>query len=181
MNVGSHDKDNKALSQMMITFIFLGILATILAVLFFAAPTPLFESMAIFTIKGIDVLVGFGNTGFSAFMAAFFFWIVFLSVLGFPWARVLLAKSEIVEQIIFAIVFGFFVMGSNILIAGSAASIYMLIGAGSTYTLDITDKITNALIGNQEQSYAILNVLIWFVAGIMVLIAKEIIMTARKK
>jgi len=172
---------DSGISARIAAFVFLGAIIICFTGSFFVNSGALFESSSIFAKSGTDMLLGFGNSGFVAYAAAFLFWMIFLSVAGFPWALVFLSKSDTVERVIFSITFGLFVMGANMFIASGIAALYSLHAGDAAYAEYVTDKIGDLLAGGQEQSYAVFNVLIWFVVGIMALIAKEIVVTARKK
>lgn len=179
-NLFFDNKDSGAFVRL-ITFLLLGVVIVGFAFFFLINPILFFESATLFSDGETQSLIGFGNDSFSAFVTASLFWLLFLSITGFPWAHAFLAKSDIIERVLFAIIFGFFAMSFNIFLATSVAVVHSFLGGDSLLTTELINKINNIFESNQEQGYAFLNVLIWFVVGVMVLIAKEVVIILRQR
>lgn len=134
----------------------------------------LFTEQAALFEKGVQAVEVVVSSPVSAHIASLFFWGVTLLLVGWIWAYLFLRKSFRTAQILFAFGFGFVVMPLHILLGTIAAA------SGIIPQDEFTQHALATFSANTDTSYAILHLLVMFVLGIILVIGREVIHTARK-
>lgn len=122
-------------------------------------------------MRAVEIVV---STPAAGYTAALFFWGVTTLLVGGMWAHLLLRNSPRVHQLFFAFAFGFTFLALNIIFGSIAAWLGIISFA------EFSERALAMFSTNTDTSYAILHALTLLFAGILLLIAREVVRTARK-
>ena len=124
--------------------------------------------------------------GAPGYVLALVTWTVLLLILGLVWSQVLFPCRNLLEKIIFSLVFGIFVMPVSIFIPFffiTAATVGgTLIGVGTPAFVEpiLVNGLVNLFVSGLEQVYEFTNVFAFLVLGLMLWGAKKIMQKGNK-
>lgn len=174
------NKDHNAIA-VGLPFALVGLLVTVMIVLFSIDPTVLIEQAKVISASDTATLGVQIDFGWFAYFTSSFFWLIFLVIVGLPWSLVFFRRRTRTQKFLLAAVCGLIAIELSVLLAGVVISLLHITGSPAALATEWMDKFLVVFAGNQEQAYGLLSGLILFVAGVMVLIAKEAVTAGRQK
>lgn len=119
--------------------------------------------------------------GVPAYVLAMLTWTVLILALGLVWSQVLFPRRNLLEKIVFSLVFGVFVMPVSIFIPfaviTAATVLGTLVGVGAPAFVEpiLVDGLVNLFVTGLEQVYEFTNVFVFFVLGLVLLVLKKML------
>lgn len=118
------------------------------------------------------------QTGAGPYIVSIISWTALLLLLGYVWSKILFPKRHWVEKVIFSLCFGVVIMPISFRIPfflGAVGKVFAnILGLASpAYADAFFGGFLYMLVNNLEQAYELVNVLIFFVIGLIILMIKR--------